>query len=101
MIILAFLMMLGMAGLGFAIYQANQVVFSTPIGTLELLGRHAELTAGELFLAGAISGGLVVMCLAILFSRAGRRTRRRTSADLSNARTETITTRENEPTTVS
>lgn len=96
MIILALLLMLGMAGLGYAVYHANQVVFSTPIGTLELMGRHAELTAGQLFVTGALAGGLVVLCLAMVFGSMGR-ARRRVDRDLSNAPTQTITTRQKEP----
>jgi hypothetical protein len=83
MIILGLLLLLGTLGLSFALIQTNDVVYTTPVGTIELLGRHAELTAGQVFLGGATAGALVLLSLVMIFGGAGRRGRRRRAVSAS------------------
>jgi hypothetical protein len=98
MIILGLLLILGAAGLSFAVWRANETVLNTPVGTIELLGRHADLTAGQMFVVGAGAGALVILSLIMLFGGMGRSARRRRAySDLANARTETIRESEKEP----
>lgn len=81
MIILGLLLILGVAGLSFALWQANETVVTTPVGTVELLGRSAELTAGEVFLSGTAAGALVLISLVLLFSGMSRSARRRPASE--------------------
>jgi cytochrome c biogenesis factor len=81
MIILGLLLILGIAGLSFAVWQMNETVLNAPVGTIELLGRHADLTAGQMFLTGAGAGALVVLSFVMLFGGMGRNARRRRVPD--------------------
>jgi hypothetical protein len=79
MIILGLLLLLGAAGISFAAFRANESVFTAPAGTIELFGRHADLTIGQVFLGGAVLGAVVLLSVMMLFSGMGRRARRRSA----------------------
>ncbi|MEV4414573.1 hypothetical protein [Catellatospora sp. NPDC049609] len=77
MILLGLLLVLGLSGLALAAFMNNDGLFTAPAGTVELFGYQAELTVGQVFLAGAVGGALVLIGLSMMFSGAGRRARRR------------------------
>jgi cytochrome c biogenesis factor len=76
MIILALLLILGTAGLSVWVFRANESVFAAQAGTIDILGRQADLTIGQVFLTGALAGAVLLLSLVMLFSTMGHRARR-------------------------
>lgn len=76
MIIIGLLLVLGVVGLSIAAFWGNEGVFGTSAGVVELLGYRFDATVGEVFLAGATAGALLLLGLFMLFRGAGHRARR-------------------------
>lgn len=80
MIILGLLLVLGVGGLSVAAILANRDAFDASAGAVELFGYQANLTVGQVFLAGAAAGAVILLGLLMLFSGMGRSARRRSSS---------------------
>lgn len=77
MLILGLLLILGMGGLTLALILANDAMFTTPAGAIELFGSQMNMTVGQLLVAGAAVGSLGLLGLVMLFNGMGRNARRR------------------------
>ncbi len=79
MIILGLLLFLGTAGLSLAVIWANDGIFNTSAGVVELFGKQANMTVGQAFLAGAAAGALILLGIVMIVSGLGRHTRRQSA----------------------
>lgn len=77
MILLGLLLLLGAVALSSAAIWANQDSFSSSAGQFELLGYSAELTIGQVYMAGLVIGALGFFGILMMMSGAGRRAGRR------------------------
>jgi TRAP-type C4-dicarboxylate transport system permease large subunit len=102
MIILGLLLILGTAGLIFLAFNANESVFTAPAGTIDILGRQADLTIGQVFIGGAVIGAVLLVSIVMLFTGMGHRARRSAATrrelnQLRRAETPKVVEREKEP----
>lgn len=80
MIFLGLLLILGTAGLSFAVVMTNNNVFSAPAGAVDVLGIQLNLTVGQTFLSGLALGALALLGLVMLLYGIGRNARRNSNA---------------------
>ncbi|WP_157546669.1 hypothetical protein [Hamadaea tsunoensis] len=67
------LLLLGTIGLVSAAAWANQGLIEGSVGSVDLFGRHLNLTNGEVFLFGAAAGALVLLSLYMIMGGTRRR----------------------------
>lgn len=79
MIFLGLLVLVGVAGLSLAVIWANDGVFTTQAGAIEMFGNQMNPTVGQMFLGGAVAGALVLLGMLMVFSGLGRNARRRSA----------------------
>lgn len=80
MIILGLLLILATVGLTLAVILINDSILTSPATAIELFGNQAHITVGQVFLAGAAAGALVMLGLVMFISGLGRNARRRSTA---------------------
>jgi hypothetical protein len=86
MAILGVLLLLGVVGATAAVAWANQDAMTASAGTLNVFGEQVSLNVGQMFLAGAVMGGLALLALSVTIGGTRRRmartaTRRRELRD--------------------
>lgn len=77
MVILGLLLVIGVVGVSWTAIASNQGSFDGQAGTVELFGYTAQLTNGQVFLAGAAAGALLLMGLSLLLRGLARNANKR------------------------